>query len=180
MKVKTKVKHKNAFTIKKGKVFNMNIIERIKQIFTRKKQKQLNSGIYKYNSIDRNNKIEIYDLKQIETITHEDGTINNLMVAKIMKYNENQARILNDIKTNYKTVAFEIPAYHPYTEPMIAEVAKQYDAYYSNADEFCTYLGELNLTNKGFQFTHLDSRTMQYIKQNVEPLLLQEIENEKI
>ena len=158
----------------------MNIFEKIKQIFTRKKQKQLNSGIYKYNSIDRNNKIELYDLKQLETITHEDGTINNLMIAKIMKYNENQARLLEDIRTNYKTVAFEIPAYHPYTEPMIAEVAKQYDSYYSNTGEFCTYMGELNLTNKGFQFTHLDSQMLQYIKQNIEPQLKQELENEKI
>ena len=64
----------------------MNIFEKIKQIFTRKKQKQLNSGIYKYNSIDRNDKIELYDLKQLETITHEDGTINNLMIAKIMTF----------------------------------------------------------------------------------------------
>ena len=59
----------------------MNIFEKIKQIFTRKKQKQLNSGIYKYNSIDRNNKIELYDLKQLDTIAHEDGTSTNLMIA---------------------------------------------------------------------------------------------------
>ena len=77
----------------------MNIFEKIKQIFTRKKQKQLNSGIYKYNSIDRNNKIELYDLKQLDTITHEDGTINNLMIAKIMKYNENQVRLLEHKNT---------------------------------------------------------------------------------
>lgn len=87
----------------------MEILERIKRFFKKDEPKMLDTGIYKFNVQKDSNTIEFREIKNIDTVKHRNGSSNSLIQAKVYKYDEENARLVEDIKYNYRYVTFEIP-----------------------------------------------------------------------
>lgn len=153
----------------------MGILERIKKFLKRNEPKMLETGIYKFNINDDGKIIEFREVENIDTVRHSDGSINSLIQAKVYKYNENNARLIDDINYNYKYVTFEIPNKINLNDKMLKAIAEQYEQYYSNTEEFCPFLGELSLTNKGFKISDISQNVYNYVKQNLEPRLAEDL-----
>lgn len=153
----------------------MGILERIKRLFKKDEPKMLDTGAFKFKiQNDDRNVIEFRDIQGIYTVNHRNGSNNSLVQAKVYKYNEDNARLIDDLKYNYRYVIFEIPDRINLNNKMLNAIAEQYELYYSDTEEFCSYLGELSLTNKGFKITNISSTVHNYIKQSVEPKLVEE------
>lgn len=157
----------------------MGILEKIKKIFKKDETKKLDTGIYEFNTQNDSNVIEFRELQNIDTVKHRDGSINFLMQAKVYKYNEADARFIEDIKYNYKYITFEIPSEIKLEDKMLKAIAEQYDAFYSKKDEFCSFLGQLSLTNQGFKITNISPTVYNYVKQNIEPKLAEELRQKR-
>lgn len=157
----------------------MGILERIKRLFKKDEPKMLDTGIYKFNIKNDSNIIEFREVQNIDIVKHRNGSKNSLMQAKVYKYDEENARLLEDIKYNYRYVTFEIPNNANLTNEMLEAIAEQYEVYYSKTEEFCSFLGELSFTNQGFRITNISPSVYNYVKQNLEPKLLEELSQKR-
>ena len=154
----------------------MGILEKIKRLLKKDKPKMLDTGVFKFNmQNDERSVIEFRDIQGIYTVNHRNGSTNSLVQAKVYKYNEDNARLIDDIDYNYKYVTFEIPNEINLNGKMLKTIAEQYELYYLDTEEFCSFLGELSLTNKGFKITNISPTVYNYVKQNLEPKLVEEL-----
>ncbi len=157
----------------------MGIFERIKNLFKKDQYKKLDTGVYKFNIQNDSEVIEFRELQNIDTVKHSNGSVNSLIQAKVYKYNQENARLIDDIKYNYRYVIFEMPNNIKLTDRILQAIAAQYNAYYSNTEEFCSFLGELSLTDKGFRIMNISQNVYNYVKQNLEPRLFEELRQKR-
>ena len=157
----------------------MGILEKIKKLFKKDEHEMLDTGVYKFNIYNDSNVIEFRELQNIDTVKHRNGSINSLMQAKVYKYNEDNARLLDDINYNYKYVTFEIPQQVYLNYNMLKAIAEQYELYYSKTGEFCSFLGQLSHTNQGFKITNISPSVYNHVKQYLEPKLVEDLRQKR-
>ena len=151
----------------------MGILKNILNLFKKDDTKMLNSGIFDANSIEQGLKIQIWDYNnKVKNIKYQDNKITQLILAKILKYKESDAKLIDA----YNYVTFEIPQGLQVTEQILQKVASEYDYITKqNINDYCMYLGSIDLTpDKGLQFVSRNDGVQSYIDRKLKPKLLEE------
>lgn len=139
----------------------MSIFERIKNFLSgNNKQKLLNPGNnmekkYTQQISNSGEYAMITDIDFERQIKHRDGRITNLMIAKIINGNPEDAIVL----ARNENIAFEIPEGSEITETVLKKIVDYYlyERNISDNSKECMYIGELNQDANDYEMQKSDA-----------------------
>lgn len=163
----------------------MGLLDKIKSLFNRNKPKQLGAGQENANNRRYMNFPQsfatspngdytmVLSVEYKNQVTHRDGRVDNIMLAKIANSKEGQAILIG----NEDYVAFEMPVDIPIDDNVLMGKLAGYYSYERNTmknDKECVYIGEID-NNPNNNFINKSEKVEQYVDTEI----AQQIREEK-
>ena len=133
-------------------------------------------GEYNYKSRDKGYLIKILGVEGVMPVQYSNSERTKLMLAKAIKLREGGTFMFDEVKN----IAFELNESQLLNYDVLQAVAYQYELQKNSKGEGCQYLGIVDRTGNGYKITRYSSGVENYIKQQIDPMIIAQKEQKRI